>query len=358
MPALQSAAPSLDRFLGWWLGELGSLVPSPLRAVMAARRGAIMFEATQTGVEVGRLSPEGRSVSSVIRADSGSRRARSLLRAARRKRSRVFVRLSADDVLFTTILVPVAARKNLRAVVGFQIEKQTPFRTDEVFFGCRANGRADEAGQIRIGVLLVPRETVRERLDQVRALGCEPTGILVCRSDRTGEDDIIDLVENGRSRAIRQSHARAKLILAGLAIALAAAAIVLPFENQRRELRQAQETATFARESANKTLSLASRIATTMERRYFVVHRKREMTPMVQVINDLTRRMPDDVWVAQLTATGSTVRVHAFAPSAPQLVAILEDTPEFRNVELVSKVVRNAAAGIDDFQLKLQPEAP
>lgn len=49
--------------------------------------------------------------------------------------------LAADAVLLQTIHLPVAAARNLSAVVGYELDRYTPFEADRLYFVARQERR-------------------------------------------------------------------------------------------------------------------------------------------------------------------------------------------------------------------------
>ena len=80
--------------------------------------------------------------------------------------------LAADAVLLQTIHLPVAAARNLSAVVGYELDRYTPFEADRLYFVARQERRTPTQLQVTLVAIL------RERLDQIlsdcAALGLQP----------------------------------------------------------------------------------------------------------------------------------------------------------------------------------------
>src|SRR5262249_49242104 len=89
----------------------------------------------------------------------------------------IALRLPAQDVLHTTISLPLAAERNLAQVVDFEFERRTPFKRAEACYAFRPL-RRDAAGQRLLAALTVaPRRAVDQALATARRLGIEVTSI-------------------------------------------------------------------------------------------------------------------------------------------------------------------------------------
>ncbi|MFO7839165.1 MAG: pilus assembly protein PilM [Desulfosalsimonadaceae bacterium] len=72
------------------------------------------------------------------------------------------------------------------------------------------------------------------------------------------------------------------------------------------------------------------------------IHRLESLRPgnayVVNVLMELTRRIPDSAWVRVLNISGNEVTVHGTAESASALVPVLDDAPMFHGVEFLSSI--------------------
>src|SRR5713101_7609552 len=133
------------RFVDWWLGELAGLVPARIRRgfafgqtgslvlVLGPSHAALCYEQsgqTRQVVTVDRRSSEARQAL----ADALDRAG--VNRLSRRKAS-IRLQLTADLALRNTITLPLDAESNLREVITFELERHTPFRSQDVHFAYR-----------------------------------------------------------------------------------------------------------------------------------------------------------------------------------------------------------------------------
>jgi len=84
-----------------------------------------------TGTEIGRLMLDG------AEAPSNRGKLATMKRKTARWRAKVVLCLPSDSVLQCQVSLPLAVQENLREVVGFEMERFTAFRADEVYYSCR-----------------------------------------------------------------------------------------------------------------------------------------------------------------------------------------------------------------------------
>jgi general secretion pathway protein L len=67
---------------------------------------------------------------------------------------------------------------------------------------------------------------------------------------------------------------------------------------------------------------------------------KQQAVPMVQIWEELSRVIPDNAWVSDLSINGGKVRVTGFSQSAAGLIAALDASPLFRSPTFSAPVVK------------------
>ena len=86
--------------------------------------------------------------------------------------TRQVLMLGADAVLLQRVQLPLAAGRNLEAVVGYELDRYTPFEADQLYFVARQERRTPSHLEVTLVAIL------RERLDQMltdcAALGLHP----------------------------------------------------------------------------------------------------------------------------------------------------------------------------------------
>ena len=119
----------------WWQAQLWSLLPRALRQrekpfvaaalVSSAGEEPPTFEVTKW------RGREWAPAESLTLEEAGRSRLRDLLRSVR---YRTVLRLPAGTILQREINLPIAAESAPEQVVGFEFDRLTPFRADDVFW--------------------------------------------------------------------------------------------------------------------------------------------------------------------------------------------------------------------------------
>ncbi|MGH8076333.1 MAG: hypothetical protein ACREPE_03265, partial [Lysobacter sp.] len=90
--------------------------------------------------------------------------------------------LPASTSLRRRLLLPAAAAERLRDVVGFEIDRQTPFSADAVAFDARVVGIRDIDGQLDVELVAVPLTALDPQLVALGPLTTTLAGVDVAAS--------------------------------------------------------------------------------------------------------------------------------------------------------------------------------
>lgn len=179
----------LRRFWQWWSGELLALLPSSL-VQRLSQRGSLLFVELEDGQC--RLRRELRGSSEVLASAPASLDGElpGLLHEPLRRQAaaadRVILRLPADCGLRRNIGLPAAAEGSLANVLRFEMDRHTPFASEQVYFGYRLCGRDAERQRLQIELQLVPRSRLDPLLERLAALDVHPGRLLLGAGEMTG----------------------------------------------------------------------------------------------------------------------------------------------------------------------------
>ena len=214
--AIAQAGGLASRFLAWWLGELGALTPGVLRRAFTGGRGVLGFEIDGDELVVGRTSNG--TLEEVARldmrqpGDALSAAVAGVLRKHAPRGTDIVLVLGAEQALHKILDLPLVAEEGLRDLLYFELDRQTPYRPDQVRYDFRVVGRDPAAGRMQVELLVAPVEAVEGLMARAAEWGLEPTAVTVA-----GLDDAADPVFDLSGEAPAAPRARHR-VLAALAL--------------------------------------------------------------------------------------------------------------------------------------------
>lgn len=346
-------------FFRWWLGQLVGLVPAGLRRALAARPDMVLIDISGPEVmvlrcgedrceEVGRVAaPSNEGADAEGRGELAR-----LLKSAGAGRRTFGLRLSGAQALRKSITLPLAAERELDSVLYHQIEQLTPFQVEEACFGYRVEARNPRAGRIDVEMTVVPRKFVNAALERVARWDLRPDVVDVRAGDATAVP-AINLIADARTPR-PNPWPRIAGVLGVLALVLAAIALFIPVEKARIRADALLAEAAKLRGASAEVVALR-RERDALERGVrFLAARKAESRQILDALAELTRILPGDTWLYQISIDRPEARIWGYSPSAASLIGKINDSPLFGNPRFRSPVTRAAGAAKERFNISFE----
>lgn len=329
--------PGLQRFWNWWRQQLVALIPETLRRRWPKAERYFITFTPEGEMEILRQTEDDRPLQSVAH-DGGAD-----------AEGRYSLLLQPGQFLLRRTVLPAAARKNLNQVIRFEIDRHTPFAADQVYFDTRIVEQAN--AKIVVELIVVPRQV----LDPLLALAedadpnIDDVAVLDHGRPRTG----LALLPEGRSDQRPRWSRHLNLALGALLLALIAAALLLPVLFQQRQIESLEQQVAKARKAAIRATDIQQRLTELKRQRRFLVDKKLQTPALTQLLEDLSRRLPDDTWLTQLRYRDGQLHIDGQSPAASKLVKLLEDSPYFDNVHFISPITQDRRSGLERFRISM-----
>ena len=347
---------SLRGVFAWWLGELAGLIPARLSPARRRDRHRLVLALGADGIGVSDVVGEHEQALGEVAASEPGQPAKvaALLRRARRRRSRITLRLPPGMGLRKILDLPLAAQDDLDQLLRFEMDRLTPFRADDVVFAHRILALDPERRRMTVELQVAPRAVVEQA--QAAAAACEvtPSRVELARPEDPdqGEAPSLNLLPAEPAEAAPATRLHRWLAL--VALALAALALAIPLQQQRWMVADLERQVAAAKDAAQQSAKLHARLDQLRANVGFLVDQKGR-TPMVtRVLAELTRVIPDQAHVEQLDLRDGTLQLHGYADDASDLIGLLEQSPLFRTPQFRSPVTRDPRLGEERFHLSVE----
>jgi general secretion pathway protein L len=256
--------------------------------------------------------------------------------------------LPAASVLRRRLLLPAAAAERLRDVVGFEIERQTPFAADAVAFDARILDRRESDGQLDVELVVVPRTTLDAQLAALGPLAASLAGIDVAAADAPLG---VNLLAATRRRQQQDPWRLWNWVLVAVA-ALAFAAMLWQMLDNRRAAAEALQRNTDQRVASARTVSQQrQQLVDLVEGRAFLDRARSGRPTAVEVLDELSRRLPDSTYLEKLSIENDHLLLIGLSSEASALVGRLEGAKLWHAPALTGAVQPDPRTGRDRFTL-------
>lgn len=346
--------PGAGGFWAWWTQALLSWLPPRWRALLGVSDARLLLEITDAQLTVSLLQSGQRQVLQTLPGGS----APGALEAALPPRVAGLPRyglLPASAVLRKSLRMPAAAEARLRDVLGFEIDRQTPFNAAQVYYDVRllqrrADGQLDTelvvAPRPLVDALLGPGEVWRQQLDGVDAVDAEnqPLGV-----------NLLPFAMR-RQRHDPMRRLNRLLLIAGLVMMVLAAWQLL--DNRRAAATRLAVQVDAAAVRARAVAVQRQQLQDLVDGQQFFAAQRAQQASATEIINELSQRLGDDTSLEKLSIEGGRMQLIGMSSSASSLVSKLEGSRLWKTPSLTGVLQAGQGARRERFTLTAELRGP
>lgn len=303
-----------------WLGELAGLLPAPLRARLAG-------------------GPPLRRIDWPLAGDQSVAPG-----------ERHILLLPASDVMVRYLTLPVGATRNVLGVIGFELDKHTPFSAQQLYFDARVISRDGAHAQVVLVAIL------RERLQAI-VLSCQQAQLAlqaVDTRDRLGQPLQINLLPRA-DHSTQPRGTRLNRWLGGAVVMLTLACMLLWLDTRQALLDAMQGAVAEQHQQVDQLQRLRNELQNSLGAARYLAQRKAAQPTVSAVLADLTDCLGADTWLEQLEISDTgEVTVSGQSAKASELITRAKRCPSLVQVRFQGIIQPDADTGRDRFSLRAQ----
>lgn len=345
------------RFLQWWKEELLQLLPAAWRERLVYHGQQILITRSENHFRFW----SGEPLVPVLEFSSNQDTALASQQFAELQQDdniddpEVILLVEPQNVLRTSASLPLAAERNLRQALEYDLDRQTPFAAKDVYFDYVITERNRETSQIHLDLYVVPRAHLNSILSTLNK-----AGVAVHRVDMTtGEVSTGDAKPLGLNllppgERARRQHRRLRFNIMLAIVALLVTALVMA---QSLYIRSNQVE---AMEDALDGIRQEARLVANMEQQYqeslaatqFLGTRRSEQAYTVDLLADVTRVIPDNTYLQRITVKGDLIRLQGLSDAAQRLLTHLNESRMLINASFETTQINvDARTGKERFNV-------
>ena len=372
----------LTAFWRWWVDELAPLVPSRLRNMVGRirMRPVLVWGESEAVLWVPQVADSRLAYREVVRIpltgddDSAGRAAIEALSKSSSvdwaDRPRVVVALPPSQVLRKTITLPAAVEDNLAQVLAYDLDRHTPFKSEEVYFDARIVERDKVKKELRIDWAAALRTIVAEVRRRAESWGASVVAVTPDRPPAPALPspatlNLLPANERPDTAGLRGWEVWVPL---GLLVAAVLFATALPLWQKRGYAIALQQQAMQGRAAADASNALREQLERLTGEYNFALSRKYAFPSALQSVEDLSKLLPDDTWLTQLEvknqAKGKDAKreivVRGESANAGRLISLFEESNLFTDAAPRSPTtkIQPGPGEIFDVGAQLKPLPP
>lgn len=262
----------------------------------------------------------------------------------------VELRLAGDGVVVRSLRLPAASRGHIEAIIRHQIEQIMPWPSEKMVYDydIQESEAARLSGQVHVRLVATSLTTMRGAIEPFQAVGITPV-IVGLASDPPDGPSTINLLP-GAKAALRERRRHISLVclcvLAGVGAALVTGA---GWRVNRAAAEAARIDASLA--SLRGAIEVARKEAETTKDPGLNLARKWDAVPMVLLLDELSKRVPDTTYLTALDADDRDVRVTGLSTNAADLISLLENSDMLEAAGFSAPIVRDNDTKLERFEI-------
>jgi general secretion pathway protein L len=342
----------LQEYVDWWARQMLDLVPERLRERPVGEIDALLIEpegdiaglpsAFSLGLRRnGKLGPLGR-----FPLDAGGLEAAREAAAGPGRAGDIWLRLPAALLLEKRLTLPLATERDLKRVLAYEMDRETPFTAGEVWWTHTVEARDRAQGKLQLLLSLVPKAPVADLIEALEHGGLAPTSLDMPlasgQSRRIGLRAAAGLSAPWRRRAVPLGWAACG--------ALALLAVVLPFLLQSLALDQVE----------NRIAELTPAVAEAEKLRVglegngggdVLAAERRRLGDPLAALAAVTALFPDDTYLTDFTMEQRKLTLNGQGVGPAKLISALAGDPTFKDPAFAAPVTRTEGSHADGFSI-------
>ena len=348
------------RFFRWWFGELSACLPARVRQALGRSRQRVVVEFTDStatfthgkGEAQRRLGDVSLAQNEAGELDgSDHRRAiAGLLQGAGLRSAEVVLRVPRDKALRRQVELPAAAAENLREVLGFEMDRHTPFKANEVYYDYYIRGNDARRKRLKVDLVVIPKDVVERVVGLARSWGLAADALEVTGGPRSSERTF-NLLPPDAVRVRGNLGRRLTVALAVAAFALFLTALYVPLQQKQDVLASTEARLMAVRTDAAQVDAMKKQLNDMVDRSRFVVGRRQTLRTATEVLNEVTRLLPDHTWALKFGIRGETLTISGYSAKPSALIGLLDRSDMLSEVRFSSPVTMDQKVGLERFNL-------
>lgn len=349
----------VGQFFSWWVEELRLALPTSWQRRLQHAQRRVVVESRTDGYHV--AADENRELTPLgvipISADAELWREQveDLLRNNGLQEAPRFLLVDVGRFLVRDVSLPAAAESNLRDVLTFEMDRQTPFRASAVYFDWQLLERAAGGGPLRLKLFVIPRTEVDVAVKAIENQGFRLAGVDACDVQRSLG---LNVLPPGQRFKVVNRKARTNLVLAGVAAALLAITMTFSLYLREHQIAALEQAIADVRGEANQVAKIRSQIENASEAAGFLAMRRAESPLAIELLADITRILPDDTFLERLVISKTSVQMQGKSKNAQQLIELVNRSDFLGSAAFRGSTRLDARTGLEIFEINAEITQP
>ncbi len=350
----------LKGFFHWWGRELAFLVPKSVRRQLREHCGRLVFFPSERGFELRFFDDDGNPIVTQRLDDLENGAYHEFKeRYPSFEKAEIVLRLPAHQALQKVIFLPMAAQENLQQVVGFELDRYTPFSADQVYFTALPLGTSSN-GQIQVLLIAVPKKRLDDHISLLESFDIRPHRVDYQAAAEAFPQtlDTYNLLPDQFKQRGSQWGLWLHWALGAVMLLMLVAVSIWPVWTEGRMVEVLKARVKHLEDQNRVVEAQQAQIDALYAESKKLIDIKRQSPALLSILNELSRLLKDDTWLTHLKFSGQHIQIQGQSPAASSLIGVLEESAFFTNVSFVSPLTQDKTTGRERFQIGMDIGGP
>ena len=328
-----SAAQSFSHFLSWWQQQLRECVPVRLRNRLAAARRPALWapSADRVWLAAAAFDQSKPFLSSALAQRGGS----------------AAVVIGEANGFRRELEMPLAVQDRLQQVLGYELDRLTPLKASELYYDFRVKHKNLSAGTCTVELAAAPRLRVDPMLAEAKRRNITVSRLLLSPPDVDTSLDLLKITQTAADEG-HQPRGWITPALIGLCAALAIALVAFPLWQMRQHVLALNPIESVVKTDAEVANVVQRQLEKQISEYNLPLARKYSGPLVVQLLDDLSKRLPDDTWAQSIeirtipTQKSKEVVLQGETGSGGKILQIVQESPLIKDPTFKATMTRVA----------------
>lgn len=264
------------------------------------------------------------------------------------KNYKIVLKISENESLIRPLTLPIQAKDNLDDMLKFEIDRQTPFNMEDVFYSYKVNNDDSDSKSLLIMLAVVPKQFVEARLTKLAEFSILVSALATTDTEQESQ---ISIPLSGTEETPDSLYwVNAGLLL--LAMILLSMLMYKPVWYYQQQIEVLQTELIDIKKQAQSVSELKKQNESLVKRAQFLTIVSNTHYSKVAVLNQLAKLFPDHTWLEFSEFNDDKLTLYGQSAAAADLIELLNDTGLFDSVRFIVPLTDDEQSGKERFKLE------
>ncbi len=259
----------------------------------------------------------------------------------------IILEVPEEVILSKRVNLPRQARENLSSIMHYEIDRQTPFESEQVYSSYIVEDSTSNETTLSVLLSVVPIQALKPGLELLQQLEISPSKLLL--RTQKGQVSYIRLPEN---TAQEKKGFTLNYGLASVAIILFLLVLYKPIFYYAALSQSILSELDAAKKKATQVSVLKHENESMLQRLQFLDNKLAEYLHRIIVLNELAMILPSHTWLESVEIEDGIIIMQGESSEPSGLISLLTERAHYEEVVFSAPTVHNDESGKEQFQIR------